>query len=78
MMVESPEIAAGMTDWFDRTIDEIAFRVELEVSDNGKGKLLWHRKFDGETSVYTTEPNTSFWRRLGVGLLRLLPIESQL
>ena len=28
--------------------------------------------------IYTTDPYSSFWRRLGVSLLGLLPIESQL
>lgn len=33
---------------------------------------------DGENQRYTTEPNTGFWRRFGVGFLRMLPIESLL
>jgi len=78
LMVESVDIAAGMADWFDQTIDKIAFRLELRKGDDGSDKLLWHRKINGESFVYTTEPNTSFWRRLGVGLLRLFPIEAQL
>ncbi len=51
--------------------------VRPDVRD-GDERLCWYRTVDGETSVETTEPNTSFWRRFGIGLLRLLPIESQL
>jgi putative cardiolipin synthase len=67
-----------MSDWFDQMVNKLAFRLALEKNVNGTDKLVWHRETDGEKRVFTTEPNTGFWRRFGVGVLRLLPIESQL
>jgi len=78
IMIESADMAVEMSEWFDRNIDEIAFRLALEENANGEEILVWHRTIDGEEYRYTTEPNTGFWRRFGVGFLRMLPIESLL
>jgi len=77
-VIESEEIAVFMAEWFDREIENIAFRLELVDKAEGRQSIIWHRTENGETQTYTTEPNTSFWRRFGVGFLRLMPIESQL
>ncbi|MGD2171176.1 MAG: phospholipase D family protein [Gammaproteobacteria bacterium] len=74
LVIEQHELASQMAENFDRDIEKIAFRVELK-SD---GELFWHGYEDGKAVTFDVEPHTSFWRRLGVGLLRLLPIESQL
>ena len=73
-MIEQPEIAAQMSDHFEREIEKVAFRVELEDD----GGLLWHGYEDAKPVTFDVEPHTGFWRRFGVGFLRLLPIESQL
>ena len=78
VMIESSAIATDMTSLFDQIATKASFRVALGKDHNGKTQLRWHREQAGEPIVYITEPNTSFWRRLGVGLMRLLPIESQL
>jgi putative cardiolipin synthase len=78
IMIESADIALDMSDWFDQIVNKSAFRLALEKNVNGTDKLVWHREIGGEKRVFTTEPNTGFWRRFGVGILRLLPIESQL
>jgi len=77
-VIESGNIAVGMAEWFDREIDNIAFRLELVTNKNGSQSIVWHKFEDGIARTYTREPNTSFWRRFGVGFMRLLPIESQL
>ena len=78
VLLDSPEIASRLGSWFEEIARRGAFRLALETDHDGEETLRWYRERDGETAVYTTEPNTGFWRRLGVGLLRLLPIESQL
>jgi len=40
--------------------------------------LAWIDSFAEESIVFQREPETSFWQRLSVGFMRLLPIESQL
>jgi len=78
VMIESPKLAEEMTAWFDQNIDRVAFRLALEEDANGEEILVWHRSIDGENHRYTTEPNTGFWRRFGVGFMGMLPIESLL
>jgi putative cardiolipin synthase len=74
VVIESGDIAVAMNEWFEREIPHMALRLELD----GRRKLVWHGSEEDAATVYTTEPHTSFWRRFGVGCLRLLPIESQL
>jgi putative cardiolipin synthase len=75
LMIESAAIAGRMSQWFDRVAQRAAFGLSLE----GGGRLRWHRlDEEGGSRVFESEPHTSFWRRSGVRLLRLLPIESQL
>ena len=42
------------------------------------GKLVWYDRIGEQDRRSTTEPDASTWRRIGVNLLRALPIESQL
>ena len=77
-MIESPAIATEMTGCFDEIAEQAAFRVKIGRNHNGHERLRWYRQRNGKQEVYTTVPNTSFWRRLGVNLMRLLPIESWL
>ena len=74
LVIEQGEIAAGMAVGLEREIERVAFRLELGED----GDLLWHGYEDGAAVTFDVEPHTGFWQRFGVGLLRLLPIESQL
>jgi putative cardiolipin synthase len=74
IVFEDPEIAAHSSEHFDKYIDKIAFRVEL--IDNS---LRWTGiEEGGKTVVFDTEPYTSFWKRLSVNLMRVLPVDSML
>ena len=77
VVMESTEIATGMSDWFDQHIEEVSFRLELKKK-NGTEKLLWHGLVDGKQQTFDVDPYTGFWRRFGIGFMSLLPIESQL
>jgi len=78
VVLTSPEIAQGMGSWFDNNIGKLAFRLELKRGEDGSETLLWHGLVDGKPETFDAEPYTGFWKRLGIGFLRLLPIESQL
>lgn len=78
IVLESDEIAGGMAGWFDQNIDKVAFRLELRKDENGQDQILWHGVEGGKPHVFTAEPHVGFWRRLGIGFLEILPIESQL
>ena len=78
VVLTSPEIAQGMGDWFDENIGKLAFRLELKRGEDGSETLLWHGVVDGTPQTFDVDPYTGFWKRLGIGFLGILPIESQL
>ena len=78
VVVASREIANELAERFDQNIEKEAFRLELKKEKDGKEKIVWHGLVDGEPKVFDVEPHTTFWQRLWVDLLKMLPIESQL
>lgn len=78
VVLTSPPLAEGMAAWFDDNIDTIAFRLELHERRDGSEGILWHGMVDGKPKTFNVDPFTGFWRRFGVDLVSLLPIESQL
>ncbi len=78
VVMKSAEIGNRMGTGFDQIIEEVAFRLELMKNANGSENILWHGLVDGEEKTFDVDPYTGFWRRFGIGFMRLLPIESQL
>lgn len=78
VVISSKETAGEMGGWFDQDINRIAFRLELIKTDNGREQIIWHGLVDGKEQILEVEPYTGFWRRFGIGLMGILPIESQL
>lgn len=78
VVIEAPQVAESMAQWFDKNIQQVAFKVSLETTENGSEQLRWTGQEDGKLVVYNVEPHTSIWQRIGINLMRLLPIESQL
>ena len=70
-IVESPALAKIIAERFDSTIPAHAYQVRLDR----RGGLEWAEQGEGAEKTYDREPGTSFWRRLGVSLLSLLPID---
>jgi len=76
---ESAEAASQVTNGIEMKIDRIAWRVELQPGNDGVQRVVWiDRNTDGSTTVLDSEPNVSAWKRAGVWMLGILPIESQL
>jgi putative cardiolipin synthase len=78
LVLNSPEVAGTMTDILTEDIEHHAFRLELHTDEDGYEEILWHGFENGKPVTFDVDPYTSFWRRLGVNLMSLLPIESQL
>jgi putative cardiolipin synthase len=75
VMIDSPEIAARVGEFFDESIlPESAFRVTLDEDHD----LLWTARDDGEPVTFRKDPRTSAWYRFVAGVVGLLPIQSQL
>jgi putative cardiolipin synthase len=86
VLFESKDMVRELGAWFEQEIERDAYRVELVTIPASSGQfavteyeLEWVT-VDGQGNElrYDIEPETSFWRRLGVSLLSILPIESQL
>ena len=78
VVITSAETAATMAAEFEQVIDKGAFRLELITDEEDNEYILWHGYEDGEKVTFDHDPHTSIWRRMGVGFMRILPIESQL
>ena len=71
LVLRSPALAGRLANAFDQRIPAVAYQVRLTP----RGGLQWiERQPQGEV-VYDTEPGTSGWRRFGVDVLSLLPID---
>ena len=66
IVVDSPSLAARLSQALDRELARNAYEVRL-----AGGNLEW---LDGETR-HTSEPHAGFFRRAWIGLLSILPIE---
>ncbi len=78
VVIESDKIAQGVASFFDNELEDLAFKLDLTPGYEGSEYIVWHGWVDGEQRTLKAEPYTSFWQRLTVGLMRILPIESQL
>ncbi len=78
ILFHNPDIAGQSAEAFDRNIEKVAFTLEFNTAKNGSESVRWQlRKDDGEV-VYNSEPFVGFWKKFGVELIRLLPVESLL
>ncbi len=72
LVIDSPPMARQLAGAFDDRIPLLAYEVLL--APEGRGLQWLERTPTGETR-HATEPETTLWRRLGVNLISLLPIE---
>jgi len=75
VLVDSTELAEQLRSQFEQaTSPELSYRPALEPGN----ELVWYDRVKGEERRSEHEPDSSVLERLGVTMLRLLPIESQL
>lgn len=73
-VIESPQLAKRISQAFYDEIPAHAYQVKL----TGNGRIYWVEQQDSGVKTYTSEPNSSVWRRASVHLLSWLPIEGLL
>lgn len=71
LVIESAAMGRAMADAFASTIPQRSYELRL----NAKGKLEWIELRDGAQIVHDVEPGVSYWRRLIVMMLSVLPID---
>ena len=67
-----------LTSNFMRLIDEGVSEKTYELFLDEKGKLRWRGHEDGKEVIYTKEPESTWFERFVAGVVRLLPVKSQL
>jgi putative cardiolipin synthase len=82
LLIDSPELARELESRYEAGLAKACYVVALEPRNpnkpGGNKKLVWIENRDGEEIRYDKEPQTTFWQRFGVGLIGLLPVDSQL
>ena len=82
LLIDSPELAADFEGRFAESHAVTFYSLALEPKNpekpDGKQRMVWIEKKNGEEIRHTKEPNTTFWQRLGVGFISLFPVDSQL
>jgi cardiolipin synthase C len=72
-VIDSPALTNALASRITGLLPELTYRLSLQ-----DGALQWTEQRDGALQSYDHDPHTSFLRRLGVSILRLLPLEDQL
>ena len=70
-VIDSSALAQAVAAAFSDRIPARSHRVRLD----GSGELQWVEQRAGTELVHDSEPGTSFWQRLAVRLMSMLPIE---
>jgi putative cardiolipin synthase len=75
LVIHSSEIAKQMYDLFERiTTPTYSYKIELD----DEGAVIWKAEKDGKAVKYTSEPDSSFWRKIQAQIISILPIENHL
>ncbi|WP_339879943.1 phospholipase D family protein [Pseudidiomarina gelatinasegens] len=70
-VIHNEALAKQIDQAFEKTIPNYAYRVQLDEND----KLYWEERLGPRITRYNREPGVSWWRRLGMRTLALLPID---
>lgn len=70
-VVDSPALAKQLADTLQERLPVRAYQVKLDAD----GALYWLERDGAKTIRHDTEPGTSVWKRLGVRIMSVLPID---
>ena len=71
-------VVGEVSDAFDKGVLKMAYRLALYRDAWNDESIRWVLQEEDGEKIFFDEPNVGFWKKLGVGILGLLPIESQL
>lgn len=74
VIFDDPELVGQLVDLIDK---ERSRRTSYRLFLDGR-RLLWEGYRDGELTQFRSEPEAGLWRRVIAGVIRYLPVESQL
>jgi putative cardiolipin synthase len=74
VIIDDPNMAAYFAERIAAALPPQSYEVFL----NADGKVRWRGIESGEETVFRKEPETNWWQRFRVNMVRLLPIRGQL
>ena len=74
VLVESDALTAGFAQLVEEGVAEKTWELFLDEA----GRLRWRGYEDGHEVIHTTEPESTWTQRFIAGIVRLLPVKSQL
>jgi putative cardiolipin synthase len=82
LLIDNTELAQGLESQIAAGLVQTCYSVLLEPKNpaqpRGSRQLVWVERQGDEEIRHTTEPQTTFWQRLGVGFIGMFPVDSQL
>lgn len=75
VVFNSAPLVARMDEIFS---DEIRRMMSFELGMDDDNRLLWMTEEQGQPKIYRREPDAAISRRIIAGIMRILPLESQL
>lgn len=79
IVVDSAPLCAMLGGPLDDALLDAAYQVvRLPDPQTGETRLAWITREDGVLRTYYSEPDMSAWNHIGQGVLRWLPVESEL
>ena len=74
VIIDSPELAGDVVERVEQALPVATYQVTL----NENNKLRWLGEKDGEEEIWKKDPQTGWWRRFQVSVMKILPIKGQL
>jgi len=74
VVIESKKVAQGIYAWFNKNIQELAYKVELKQLGRWNNQVVW---LQGQQDYLLDEPNTSFFGRVWMDFLSGLPLAEE-
>lgn len=82
LLIDSAPLAQQLELSFEKMLGNVCYSVVLEPKNPARPeagqRLVWIEHNQGKEIRHTKEPSTTAWQRFSVGLIGLLPVESQL
>ncbi len=78
IIIDSADLSSSVANLFDERIRKVAYRLALYRDAWNEESIQWVLQEEDGEKIFYDEPNVGFWKSLGIGILGLLPIESQL
>lgn len=75
LVIRSRELAGQLSAWYRNvTLPDASYALGLDE----QGRLRWYEEVNGESRVWTREPEASWWERSKSRIISWLPIRSQI